>query len=214
MRSSEATVFVIDDDPHVREALGRLLRSVGWNVAAYGAAQEFLDVPPRDGAGCILLDVSMPDMSGPELHERLRERGVGLPVIYLTGQCNVAISVRAMKNGALDFLEKPIDADALLPAVDDAVARHRQACERRDQLAEIDRRLAKLSARERQVLEHVILGRLNKQIAADLGIAEKTVKVHRGRMMSKMGVCSVAELVHHCDQVELSARRWDQGPIS
>ena len=201
MSSKEATVFVIDDDPDVRDALQRLLRSAQWNVEAFASAQDFLDAPAIDGSGCILLDVNMPGMTGPELHDHLRTLGVGLPVIYLTGQCNVSISVKAMKNGAIDFLEKPIDADTLLPAIELAVAKHQESREKNDLLSDINQRLVSLSARERDVFNLVVLGRLNKQIAGDLGIAEKTVKVHRGRVMSKMKVRSVAQLVHLWEQV-------------
>jgi FixJ family two-component response regulator len=201
MQDQQATVFVIDDDPEVRDALDRLLRSDGWNVQAFASAQDFLEAPAARGAGCILLDVDMPGMTGPQLHAHLQEIGVGLPVIYLTGRCSVSISVQAMKNGALDFLEKPIDADALLPAIALAVARHRQSREKDERLADIQQRLATLSARERDVFNLVVLGRLNKQIAGDLQIAEKTVKVHRGRVMSKMKVRSVAQLVHLYEQV-------------
>ncbi len=136
----------------------------------------------------------------------MRGRGVNLPVIYLTGQSTVSISVQAMKAGALDFLEKPVDAEALLPLIEKAVARDREIAEQRSRLAKIDQRLAKLSGREREVLNHVIAGRLNKQIARDLGIAEKTVKVHRGHVMTKMRVHSVADLVHLCDEVGLGER--------
>lgn len=201
MQDQQATVFVIDDDPEVRDALDRLLRSDGWNVQAFASARDFLEAPAARGAGCILLDVDMPGMTGPQLHAHLQEIGVGLPVIYLTGRCSVSISVQAMKNGALDFLEKPIDADALLPAIALAVARHRQSREKDERLADIQQRLATLSARERDVFNLVVLGRLNKQIAGDLQIAEKTVKVHRGRVMSKMKVRSVAQLVHLYEQV-------------
>jgi FixJ family two-component response regulator len=204
LNPSEATVVVIDDDPEVRAALTRLLRSVGWNVAAYGGAREYLAAAPDTRAGCILLDVSMPEVSGPELHEQLREHGVTLPVIYLTGGGSVAAGVRAMKRGAVDFLEKPIDAETLLPAISEAIARHRQQVERQDRLGEVRQRYASLSPRERDVLAHVVTGRLNKVIAADLGIAEKTVKVHRGRVMEKMGVRSVAELVHLCTELGLA----------
>lgn len=201
MQSRDATVFVIDDDPEVRDALRRLMRSEGWEVQAFAAAQEFLDAPPAHGVGCILLDVNMPGMTGPQLQEHLQRTGVGIPVIFLTGQCSVSMGVQAMKNGAVDFLEKPIDVDALMPAIERAVARHRRSREQDDNLSDIHQRLGSLSARERQVFNLVVLGRLNKQIAGELDIAEKTVKVHRGRVMSKMKVRSVAQLVHLYEQV-------------
>jgi FixJ family two-component response regulator len=198
------TVYVIDDDPGVRQALNRLLRSAGWNVACFAAAQDFLDAGPCDKTGCILLDVSMPRMSGPELHEQLRARHCSLPVIFLTGNGTVSIGVHAMRQGAFDFLEKPIDADALLPLIGAATARSERALAGQLHLQEISRRLAQLSPREREVMDHVIEGRLNKQIAASLNIGVKTVKVHRGRVMSKMQVRSVAQLVHQCDEIAIS----------
>ena len=198
---AEATVFVIDDDPDVRDALSRLLRSIGWAVRVYPAANEFLDELPDNIDGCVLLDVNMPGMTGPELHDRMRETGSTLPVIYLTGQCSLSMGVRAMKHGARDLLEKPIDEEVLVPTIEQAIAEHRQARATQSRLDEISRCLDRLSLRERQVMDHVIAGRLNKQIAADLGIAEKTVKVHRGRAMSKMEVRSVAQLVRLCDTV-------------
>jgi len=201
MQPKEGTVFVIDDDPDVRDALERLLRSAGWKVQAHAAAKDFLDAPAAQGVGCILLDVNMPGMTGPELHDHLHQMGIGLPVIYLTGQSSVPVSVQAMKKGAIDFLEKPIDADALFPALELAISRHRQSCETNDRVSEINQRLASLSARERDVFNLVVLGRLNKQIAGELNIAEKTVKVHRGRVMAKMKVRSVAQLVHLYEQV-------------
>lgn len=199
MDVSKGTIYVIDDDADVRNGLSRLLRSAGWSVDCYAAAQAFLEQAPPDGIGCILLDVSMPHMTGPELHDELRTRGCGLPVIYLTGHATVSIGVNAMRQGAFDFLEKPVDGDALLQVVDKAIAQREQAFTEEDQLNTIRRRLALLSPREHEVMYHVIQGRLNKQIAADLNIGVKTVKVHRGRVMAKMKVRSVAQLVHLCD---------------
>lgn len=198
--TAEATVFVIDDDAQVRGGLSRLLRSAGWSVLAFGAAQEFLDQLPARAAGCILLDVMMPGMSGPELHQRLKDLDLRIPVIYLTGKGSVPVSVQAMKLGALDFLEKPIDDELLLSTIERAMAQSREDCAHRDRLAKFQRRLSTLSAREREVMGHVIAGRLNKQIAGDLCISEKTVKAHRGRVMAKIGVRSVAQLVHLCDE--------------
>lgn len=195
------TVFVVDDEDEVRDSLTRLLRSAGLAVQAFASAKEFLDHPGPDRAGCLLLDVNMPGMSGPELHAEIKVRGIELPIVYLTGRSNVAIGVRAMKQGAHDFLEKPVDADELLAAISQALQAYREASGRRQADGEIRRRLDALSVREREVLEHVVRGRLNKQIAGDLGIAEKTVKVHRSRVMAKMRVRSVAELIHLCKQV-------------
>ena len=200
MEPQAALVYVVDDDGDVREALARLLRSAGWSVSPYAAGADFLDAVDDDRLGCVLLDVSMPGQTGPQVHDELRRRGLALPVIFLTGNCNVSDGVRAMKHGAVDFLEKPIDADTLLPAIEVAVHRHREQAGRRQRHADIARRLARLSAREREVLEHVVAGRLNKQVAGDLGIAEKTVKVHRGRVMAKMRVRTLAELVQLWDE--------------
>lgn len=201
MDSTDATVLLIDDDADVLEAVARLLRSAGWKTALYRSAQDFLAAPPFSGIGCIVLDISMPGMTGPQLHDWMREHENTLPVIYLSGHCDVPSSVRAMKCGALDVLQKPADAEVLLQAISAAVEQHRNDCLRRDADDEITTRLATLSPREREVMDHVIAGRLNKQIAADLGISEKTVKVHRGRAMAKMKVRSVAGLVHLCDQL-------------
>lgn len=203
----KGTVYVIDDDADVRKGLSRLLRSAGWDVDCFAEAQDFLDRTPDDGLGCVVLDVSMPRMSGPELHDRLRERGYGLPLIYLTGHGTVSIGVNAMRHGAFDFLEKPVDGDALLAVVDKAIAQRAKGWQQQSELNDILDRLGRLSPREREVLDHVIVGRLNKQIAADLDIGVKTVKVHRGRVMSKMKVRSVAQLVHLCDAVGLGERR-------
>lgn len=203
--TNDATVHIVDDDADVRGALSRLLRSAGWQVADWASAIEFLEqLPGLAGAGCILLDVSMPGMSGPELHDRLRDLDVSLPVIYLTGNGSVPVSVRAMKHGALDFLEKPVDGEALLQVIELAVERHRNTLAHHNRLCEIRRRVSALSAREREVMHHVIAGRMNKQIAGDLGIAEKTVKVHRGRVMDKFGVRSVADLVLLCDELGIA----------
>ena len=203
MESANTTILLIDDDPEVRDGVGRLLRSAGWKTAAFASAMEYLAAPPLSDAGCIVLDISMPEMTGPELHARMREHDDPLPVVYLSGRCDVPTSVQAMKLGAMDVLEKPVDADALLEAVGDAVQRHRQACLRRQGHAGLRARLATLSAREREVLDHVIVGKLNKQIAGDLGISLKTVKAHRGRVTAKLQVRSVAELVRLCNEIGL-----------
>jgi FixJ family two-component response regulator len=196
----DPVVFVVDDEAEVRDSLARLLRSAGWAVETFASAHEFLLQPLDERPGCLLLDVNMPAMTGPELHDLLHERHVDLPIVYLTGRSSVSIGVRAMKQGAFDFLEKPVDGDLLLAAIEAAVARHRVQLARNSRIGDITRRLAHLSAREREVMDHVIAGRLNKQIAADLGIAEKTVKVHRGRVMAKMRVRSVAELVRQVEE--------------
>ena len=201
----DATVFVIDDDASVRRGLARLLRAQGWKVETFSGAGEFLDREPRSGTGCVVLDVRMPDMSGPELQARMRETGLALPIVFLTGHGDVPVSVQAMKRGAVDFLLKPVDSEQLLRTVAEALARHAAEIERQLECRHILECLEQLTAREREVLESVIRGQRNKQIAAELGISEKTVKVHRGRVMQKMRVRSVAELVHLCESVDLCA---------
>ena len=192
-------VFVIDDDHGARTALARLLRSADWNCETYSSPSEFLARPPYSGRGCIILDVQMPDMTGIELHNMMIEKGIDLPVVFLTGHGDVPMGVRAMKKGAVDFLLKPADDLALLGAVNDAVARHAVDHARDRERQHVEARVGRLSVREREIMEEVIRGRLNKQIAADLGISVKTTKTHRGRMMRKMESRSVAELVRVCD---------------
>ena len=196
---ASATVLVVDDDASVRRSLARLLRSSSWSVETFVSASDLLDRAPFTAPCCILLDVQMPGMSGVELHERMSGLGISLPVVFLTGRGNIPMSVQAMKHGAVDFLVKPVAEDVLLQALDQAIARHLADAAERQVRDSIASRLALLSPREREVLQHVLRGRLNKQIAGDLGIAEKTVKVHRGRVMEKMAAGSLAALVHMCD---------------
>lgn len=203
MDAADATVLLIDDDADVRAALARLMRSAGLNAETFASANDFLARLPFVGVACIVLDIRLPGMTGPELHAWMAEHHISIPVIYLSGHCDVESSVWAMKHGALDVLQKPADDAALMDAIMHAFETHRRECLSRDAADELRARLRTLSAREREVMEHVVHGRLNKQIAADLGISEKTVKVHRGRAMVKMRVRSVAELVHLCDQLEL-----------
>jgi FixJ family two-component response regulator len=200
---SGATIFVVDDDAAVRRSLTRLLRSAGWNAEVFASAGELLERAPISGPGCVLLDIQMPGMSGLELQERMSETGISLPVVFLSGKSDIPMSVQAMKHGAVDFLVKPVDEASLFQALDQAVKRQAAEAATRQSRDCIMARLALLSAREREVLERVVQGRLNKQIAFDLGIAEKTVKAHRGRVMEKMEARTVAELVHMCDAVGL-----------
>jgi FixJ family two-component response regulator len=193
-------VYVVDDEPAVRKALGRLLRSAGIEAATFGSAEEFLGALEEDAAGCAILDVAMPGLDGLALQETLASRGIDLPVLFLTGRGDIPMSVRAMKAGASDFLTKPVNGKALIAAVRRALEKGRSVGQARQEDSEMRRRLASLTPRQRDVLEGVVAGRLNKQIAADLGIAEKTVKIHRGRVMSKMAAGSVAELVRLADR--------------
>jgi FixJ family two-component response regulator len=199
-------VFIIDDSNEVRRSLERLVRSAGLNVETFASAQDFLQRAPYAGTGCVMLDVRMPGMNGPELHEQLARFDIHLPVVYLTGYGDVPTSVKAMKDGAVDFLLKPVDDVVLLSTVSGALARHaaQRAGERERRQSQA--RLERLSSREREVMECVIAGLLNKQIAYDLGISEKTVKAHRGRVMEKVEVRSVAELVRLCEAVGIRPR--------
>jgi len=201
MKPVRERVYVVDDEPAVRKALGRLLRSAGFDVEAFGGPEEFLRGLVPDAAGCAILDVFMPGLDGLALQEALAARGLDLTVVFLTGRGDIPRSVRAMKAGAIDFLTKPVDDEALLSAVRVAMTRSRATREQRVELAELRARLASLTAREREVLEGVAAGMLNKQIAGDLGISEKTVKVHRGRVMEKMEARSLAELVRFADRL-------------
>jgi len=194
------TVFIVDDDRNFARGLARLIEAAGWPAEVYVSADEFLASPGlRDAdAGCVLLDVRMPGMKGPDLYREMLGRHVELPVIFLTGHGDVPTSVDAMKLGAIDFLEKPVPGEVLVRAIRGALARQAGERERRTQRREIEARMARLTHREREVMDHVIAGRLNKQIAADLNISLKTVKAHRGKVMEKMQARSVAGLVDMC----------------
>jgi FixJ family two-component response regulator len=200
MSSSEATVFVVDDELSVRQALARLLRAAGLNVATFDSAQAFLEGFAPSAPGCLVLDLAMPGLNGLDLQQTLAARGSLLPIIFLTGQGDLSSGVKAMKHGAVDFLSKPVDADDLIQAVCAAIEKDRIALRLDAELTEIRQRLAKLTPREYEVLCHVISGKLNKQIAAHLGTVEKTVKVHRARVMEKVQAASLAELVRIAQQ--------------
>ena len=189
------TVFLVDDDPAVLKSLSRLLDSAGFRPRPFGSPDAFLEAFEPAAEGCIVLDLSMPGRDGLELQEALAKRGSELPVIFLTGRGDVPQSVRAMKRGAVDFLSKPVEDEVLLASIREALSRDRERRSGRGERAAILARLETLTERERQVLDGVAEGRLNKQIGGALGIAEKTVKVHRARAMEKMQAGSVAELV-------------------
>jgi FixJ family two-component response regulator len=195
MTDPRFVIFLVDDDEGVLKALSRMLSTKGFEVQAFSSATEFLARHDRSVPGCAIFDVSMPDLDGIELQKALQGRGSERPVIFITGVGDIPMSVQAMKAGAIDFLTKPVKSQQLLAAIALAAEKEKQAIASRDELAAINDRLSRLTSREREVLTHVIAGRLNKQIAADLGTAEKTIKLHRGRMMHKLGVRSVADLV-------------------
>jgi FixJ family two-component response regulator len=195
MSGPRETVFVVDDDPAVLKSFSRLLRSAGFDAHAFGSPKEFLDRLDANATGCLILDVSMPELDGLALQEALSARGCELPILFVTGRGDVPRSVEAMKRGAVDFLTKPVDGEILLRAVRQAVEKERARRRVRTEIAEIRGRLATLTPREREVLQGVVAGQLNKQIAGHLGAAEKTIKVHRARVMEKMEADSVADLV-------------------
>jgi FixJ family two-component response regulator len=196
-------VHVVDDDDSFRTAVTRLLQVAGYEVRGYPSAGDFLIANPGDAPGCLLLDISMPGPSGLDLQTALTDHGIGLPVVFLTGHGDVPMSVRAMKAGAVDFLGKPVEPEPLLRAVREAITRdatHREADGRRRALQALYK---SLTPREREVLAGVVTGKLNKQIAADIGTSERTVKAHRAQVLAKMRVDSVAELVRAANDLGL-----------
>ena len=201
MKPAEAVVFVVDDDPAVREALCSLIRSVGLNAEAFVSAQDFLNSPRPDAAACLVLDVRMPGLSGLDLQRELAGSGERIPIIFITGHGDIPMSVRAMKAGAVEFLSKPFRDQDLLDAIGQALERDQAARKEHAALAEIRGRYDKLTAREREVAPLIVRGMLNKQAAAELGISEITVKVHRRNVMRKMKVRSLAELVRMFEQL-------------
>src|SRR5215467_1567678 len=201
----QPVVFVIDDDDSVRRSLERLLRSVDLDVETFASAQDFLKKPLPDRPSCVVLDLRLPGPSGLELQESLIRAGHRVPIVFISGHADVPSSVRAIKAGAVDFLQKPFSDQALLDIIHGALRRDREARRDRAEVAGIRLRFDTLTPRERDVLRLVIRGRLNKQIAGDLGISEKTVKFHRGRVMEKTQAGSVAELVRQADRLGLRA---------
>ncbi len=196
-----ASLFVVDDDPSVRKSLTRLLESAGYTVAAFGSAREFLEAAPTPGPCCLVLDVRMPGITGLDLQKTLSHAVRRIPIVFVTGHGDVPMSVNAMKAGAIDFLTKPYAAKDLLDAIQRAVEKDTRDLGRQARSSSIHARVKTLSAREQQVFALVVTGMPNKQIAAQLGIVEKTVKVHRARVMDKMRAGSLAELVRLADDV-------------
>jgi FixJ family two-component response regulator len=209
-----ATVFIVDDDASVRRSLARLVKSAGYAAETFASAREFLDSDRvSKGPGCLVLDIQMPGLNGLELQQELARLASSLPIIFITGHGDIPTSVRAMKAGAVDFLPKPFQDTDLLRAV--ATALERNVHERTDYAAkhQIQQHLDKLTPREREVLLLVITGKLNKQIADELGVSLPTVKIHRGRVMQKMGIASLAELVHAAEMVGLLASGNDRTSV-
>ena len=203
MSKINPTVFIVDDDPSIRKSLDRLIRSAGLGVETFATAHEFLERHSHKGPSCLVLDVKMPGLNGLGLQEKLLSQDYAMPIIFITGHGDIPMSVKAIKKGAIDFLSKPFDDNDLLDAVHEALHTDSKAWTVRVELKDIHRRQESLTPREYEILTYVISGMLNKQIAYALKISEKTVKVHRGRVMEKMEVDSVAELVRLTEKMNI-----------
>lgn len=203
MTSSDTMVFVVDDDVSVRTALKRLIKSVGYKVTTFITAQEFLEYDHPQIPSCLVLDIRMPGLSGLELQEKMATQGLIIPIIFITGHGNIPTSVRAMKAGAVDFLEKPFDDQVFLDAIHQAIEKDKKAKQEQNEKNNIKQRVATLTPREYEVLTFVITGMLNKQIAFELRTSEKTIKVHRARVMQKMSAQSLADLVRLAEKAEV-----------
>lgn len=205
----QPTVVIVDDDYSARRGLTRLVRAAGFQAVSFASAREFLDSAEREGPGCIVLDVQMPEMTGPELQQELSETLNGLPIIFLSAHGDVPTAAKVMKKGAVDFLTKPVDRDDLLEAIRVSLTRNKARRTAAAELESAQNRIATLTPREHEIMTHVITGMLNKQIAGALGIAEDTVKIHRGRVMKKLGVVSIVELVRLCEKAGVKAAHVD-----
>jgi FixJ family two-component response regulator len=205
MRESAPTVYVVDDDPDVLKAIERLLESTGLSVSTFSSPHQFLESYDRNAPGCLVLDLALPGLSGLELQQLLEQQASQLPIVFLTGHGDIATSVQAMKHGAADFLTKPVDDTALIAAIHEGLARDQALRRARLEQERVAKCLGTLTERERQVLELIVAGRLNKQIAAELGTAEKTIKFHRGNLMRKMDVRVVADLVRLAERAGIGS---------
>ncbi len=204
MTDADPIVFVVDDDASIREAVRKLLSSVGIRVETFGSTREFLSAKRPEAPACLVLDVRLPDVSGLEFQRDLTAANVHIPIIFITGHADVPMTVRAMKAGAVEFLTKPFRGQELLDAIQEAITRDRAALGERAQLTELHARYDSLTAREKEVLQLVVSGLLNKQVAAELGTSELTIKTHRGRVMQKMKADSLADLVRMYERLKPS----------
>jgi FixJ family two-component response regulator len=211
MRESEAVIAIVDDDPSVREGLRSLLRSAGWRVETFASAQEFLARPGAEVPCCLILDLQLPGLSGLDLQKRMAEVELEIPIVFLTGHGDIPASVQAMKAGAVEFLTKPFDEEELLQAIREALERDRRDRQRRAEISELRTRYESLTAREQEVMQQVVSGLLNKQVAGELKISEFTVKVHRGQVMRKMHADSLADLVRMAAKLGIRSRNHSGG---
>ena len=201
LQDADTTIAIVDDDPSVRKGLERLIRSVGWKTETFGSAQEFLASARPEAPTCIVLDLQLPGLSGLELQKQMTEAGVETPIVFLTGHGDIPASVKAMKAGAIEFLTKPVDEQDLLNAIQEAIEHDRRTRQQQADVRDLRDRYESLTSREQEVMQQVISGLLNKQIAAEMKITEDTVKFHRGHIMSKMRAGSLADLVRMAENL-------------
>jgi FixJ family two-component response regulator len=207
MTDTPAVVFIVDDDASVREALGRLIRSAGLRVEAFASAREFLDRARTEAPGCLVLDVRLPDLGGLDVQRRMVDANNEMPIVFITGHGDIPTTVRAMKAGAVEFLTKPLVEGDVLESIHQAIARDRVVRDHHAETTSLRARRASLTPREEEIMEWVVSGLLNKQIAGELGISEETVKVHRGHVMRKMGADSLADLVRMSEKLGMQPRK-------
>jgi FixJ family two-component response regulator len=209
--ADSAVVAIVDDDPSVREGLQSLIRSAGWRVETFASAQEFLARPRGEALSCLILDLQLPGLSGLDLQKRMAEVELEIPIVFLTGHGDIPASVQAMKAGAVEFLTKPVDEEELLQAIQEAVERDRRARKQHAHFSELRGRYESLTPREQQIMQQVVSGLLNKQIAVELNITEFTVKIHRGQVMRKMHADSLADLVRMAEDLAVRSQKPTAG---